>query len=107
MFGLHKSNFIPSVSTGFVEFEYIAHTITSYVIEHYINNLLCLFFAFYMHGSRKCRHGDGRDPKNFFSHQGILQRTVRTSLEKQLDPTGPIASRAGSVLVFLRKHITN
>ena len=76
-------NFIPSVSTGFVEFEYIAHKITSYVIEHCFNNLLCLFSACYMNGSRKSRHGD---PEIFLSHQRISQRAVRTSLEKQLDP---------------------
>ena len=29
----------------------------------------------------------------FFSHQSISQRAVRTSLEKQLDLMGPIASR--------------
>ena len=30
---------------------------------------------------------------------------VRASLEEQLDPTGPIATRRGSVPVFLRKPI--
>ena len=41
------------------------------------------------------------DPDNFvsgvlfFSHQSILQRVVRTALEKQLDPKGPNASRGG------------
>ena len=38
----------------------------------------------------------------FFSHQRIVERAVRTSLEKQLNPMGPNASREGSVLVFLR-----
>ena len=53
-------------------------------------------------GSRKCRQGEvvggvffsggggaGEGPGNVFfilSHQCILQRAVRTSLEKQLDP---------------------
>ena len=45
-------------------------------------------------------------PNNvFFSHQHILQRVVWNSLEKQLDPWGPIASRRGSVPEFLRKLI--
>ena len=52
---------------------------------------------------QKIRHGD---PENCFGHRRILQRAVRASLEKQLAPTGQIASRGGSVLVFLRKHIT-
>ena len=30
--------------------------------------------------------------KAFFNHQSILQRVVRTSPEKRLDPRGPIAS---------------
>ena len=38
-----------------------------------------------------------------FSHQLVLQMTVRTSHLKQLDPKGPIASRGGSIPVFLRK----
>ena len=46
-------------------------------------------------------------PENFFSHQRISQRDVQTSLKKQLDPRGPIASRGGSVPVFLRKHISH
>ena len=41
----------------------------------------------------------------FFSHQRMSQRTERTSLEKQSDPLDPIASRGGSVSVFLRKPI--
>ena len=46
-------------------------------------------------------------PENiFFSHQLISHRAVRTSLEKQLDPRGPIASGGRSVAVFLRKPIT-
>ena len=32
---------------------------------------------------------------SFFSHRYISQRAVRTSLEKQLDPRGPMASRGG------------
>ena len=38
-----------------------------------------------------------------FSHQSVSQRVVRTALEKQLDPMGPIASRGVSVPEFLRK----
>ena len=38
---------------------------------------------------------------SFYSVNGF----VRTSLLKQLDPPGPIASRGRSVPVFLRKHI--
>ena len=63
--------------------------------------------------SRKFRQGEawgwGHDNVFLlfcFSHQCILQRAVRTSLEKQLDPRGTIASRWGSVPVFLRKPIT-
>ena len=41
----------------------------------------------------------------FFSHQRILQRAVRSSLEKQLDSKGPIASRWGSVQEFLMELI--
>ena len=37
---------------------------------------------------------------SLFSHQ-----VVGTSLEKQLDPEGPIASQGGSLPVLLRKHI--
>ena len=44
-------------------------------------------------------------PENFLSHQPISQTAVKTSLEKQLDPRVPIASREGSVPVFLRKPI--
>ena len=51
-----------------------------------------------------CGRGGGRGDI-FLSHQRISQRAVRTSLEKQLDPKGPIASRGGSVSVFLRKPI--
>ena len=39
--------------------------------------------------------------KVLFSRQGISQRAVRTSFEKQLNPRGVIASRGGSVPVFL------
>ena len=41
----------------------------------------------------------------FFSYQRISQRIVQTSLKKQLDPMGPIASQGGSIQVFLRKPI--
>ena len=33
----------------------------------------------------------------FFGYQSLPQRAVKTSLEKQLDPMGPIASRGVSV----------
>ena len=36
---------------------------------------------------------DPENPKNFFSHKRTSQRAVLTSLEKQLGPMGPIASR--------------
>ena len=49
--------------------------------------------------------GGGGGAENIFSYQRISQRVVRTSLEKQLDPRDPIASRWGSVPVFVRKHI--
>ena len=47
------------------------------------------------------------DPENFYSHELISQRAIRTSLEKLLNPRGPIASRSGgwggrSVPVFLK-----
>ena len=69
---------------------------------------VCLYCA--MHGPRKFRQGGSwRFCCGFFSrcfsHQRISQRTVRTSLEKQLDPIGPISSRGGSVPVFLRTTI--
>ena len=41
--------------------------------------------------------GGGLGPDYFSSHQRILQRSVRTSPEKQLDP---IASRGRSVRYF-------
>ena len=56
----------------------------------------------------------GRGPDNvflfvvlshFLSYQRISQRAVQISLEKQLDPSGPIASPRGSVPEFLRKPI--
>ena len=56
-----------------------------------------------MDGPIKIRQG-GPD-YYFLSHQCISQRGVRTPLEKQLDPRGPIASRDGSVQVYLRKSI--
>ena len=45
--------------------------------------------------------------KTFFSHQCVSQRAVATSLKKQLDLRGPIASLEGSVPVFLRKPYSN
>ena len=46
-----------------------------------------------MCGSRKFSQGGVLI--TFFSHQHISQRAVLTSLKKQLDPKGPIASRGG------------
>ena len=40
-----------------------------------------------------------------FSYRRISERVVRTSLEKHLDPMGPIASGGMFVSVFLRKRI--
>ena len=53
-------------------------------------------------GPRKFRRGGGRGggTVNIFSHQRISKRAVRTSLEKQLDPAGPIASRGGRYQYF-------
>ena len=67
----------------------------------------CTFHQLNIHGSRQLRH---RGPDNvffspFFCHQRISERAVRTALEKQLDPRGPIASRRGSVQEFIRKSI--
>ena len=50
------------------------------------------------------------DPENsvffvFFSLEHISQRAVRASLEEQLDPMGPIASRGGYEPVFPRKPL--
>ena len=55
-----------------------------------------------MRGSRKLRQGV---LTNIFNHQGISQRAVRASLEKQLDPGVSIADRGGSVPLFLRTDI--
>ena len=41
----------------------------------------------------------------FFNHQGLSKRAIRTTLEKQLDPMGPIASRGVSLPVFLKKPV--
>ena len=57
-----------------------------------------------MDRSRKFHQG-GPDLFFFFSNRNIFQRALRTSLEKQLDPIGPIASQGRSVPVFLRKPI--
>ena len=54
------------------------------------------------------------DPENsdrgqggsLLSLQDISKRAERTFLKKQLDTRGPIASRGGSVPVFLRKPKT-
>ena len=53
-------------------------------------------------GENSVRWGHDND---FFSHQRISQRVVRTFPQKQLDPLGPIASGGGSVPDFLRKPI--
>ena len=37
--------------------------------------------------------GEVLTKQRFFSHQRISQRAVRASLEKQLDPKGPVGSR--------------
>ena len=58
-----------------------------------------------MRKSGKFCQGVGGGGPTFFSHQRISQRTAWTSLEKQLDPMGPMASRWGSVPEFLRKPI--
>ena len=49
--------------------------------------------------------GGGGVLTTFFRHQRIKQRTVHASIEKQLDLKDPIASRGGSVPVFLSKPI--
>ena len=48
------------------------------------------------------------EPENSIKgvHQLILQRVVWTSLKKQLDPGGPIASQRGSIPVFIMKPLT-
>ena len=58
-----------------------------------------------MGGSRNFLQGRVLTKHVFISHQRFSQMAVRTSLEEQLDPRGPIASRGGSILVFLRKPI--
>ena len=64
-----------------------------------------------MRGSRKFCQGRPENGSvfflflSFFCHQRILQRAVRTALEKQLDPMGPIASQGTSVTEFLRNPI--
>ena len=45
------------------------------------------------------------DPENSVYHKRISQRVIRTSLEKQLDRMSPIASRGGSVPVFLEEQL--
>ena len=61
-----------------------------------------------MVGFRKFHQGGGgRGSDYVFSHQCISQRVVRTSLEKQLDPMGPIVSLRVSITVFLRKTKAN
>ena len=51
-----------------------------------------LFFCFFFFGG-----GGG------VSNQHVSQKAIRTTLETQLDPMGPIASRGGSLKVFLRE----
>ena len=47
----------------------------------------------------------GRVLTTFFSHQRISQSAMWTSLEKLLDPWGPIASQGWSVPEFLRNSL--
>ena len=64
--------------------------------------LSCVVLFFVGYSNRfKCEEA-GIDFYIFPSPKGI---NVRTSLEKQLDPRGPIASRGRSVQVFQRKPI--
>ena len=66
--------------------------------------LLCVVLFFVGNSTRtKCDESE-IDFYIFSSPKGI---NVRTSLEKQLDPRGPIASRGRSVPVFLRKPIAS
>ena len=51
------------------------------------------------------RGAGGGGHGNFFCHQRISQRSVRTVFEKQSDPRGLIASHGGSVPEYLRKSI--
>ena len=50
---------------------------------------------------QKIRQGS----KVFFNQKHITWMALQTSIEKQLDPRGPIASRGGSVSEFLREPI--
>ena len=54
--------------------------------------LFFFFFVFFFLGG-----GGG------VSNQHVSQKAIRTTLETQLDPMGPIASRGGSLKVFLRE----
>ena len=58
-----------------------------------------------MRRSRKFHWGWGYPENCFCSQQRISQRSVRTSVEKQLDPRAPIASRGWSVPELLRRPI--
>ena len=63
-----------------------------------------------MQGSRGFRKFGKGAPDNVFcfvySHQRISQSIVWTSLQKQLDPRGPIASEGVSLPIRLRKPLT-
>ena len=63
-------------------------------VDSYLVNNVRSIRNIEMLGSRKFRQVGG-GPENYLSHQRISQRVVRTSLEKQLDPRGPIASLEG------------
>ena len=68
--------------------------------------LCCTNMKPHMRRPSKFRRGwGGGILKLVFSDQHISQRAARTSLEKQLDPRGPIASREGFVTVCLRQLV--
>ena len=52
------------------------------------------------------------DPENsvrgdFFSHRSVSQRIIQTSLEKQLDPRGPIASWGGIYISISKENYSH
>ena len=74
--------------------------------SHYVMGWSVVGHTHFLRGSKKFCHV-GEDPDNVILitnvfHKGFLW----TSLVKQLDPVGPIASRGMSIPEFLRKHIT-
>ena len=74
-------------------------------LREYISGICLLLVMQGLHNmgrSRKFRQVEGL--KTFiFSNQYIFCGAVRTSVEKQLDPLGPIASRGRSVPASLKK----